>query len=315
MELRHLRYFCAVAEALNFSRAAERLRVAQSALSRQIRDLERELGVQLFVRTTTSVRLTDAGRQLHPAVEKILVQLSIAVTGAQEISSGRGGDFNVASDWRFSIHMIPEAVRKFRQLYPKVKVNFTDLKSPEQVEALRAGKIHLGFVPDLALGARRDLGLLHIYTSEMMAVLPSTHRLAKSDRIMLRELADEKWVRLEDKTDDYARSFMLQICRPAGFTPKMGRNTSSITGALALVAAGEGVTLLPPLLVSPGLGGIAVVPTDCPAIKLYAVWLKNSTSPLVDRFTKILSAEVDRLSNKPSPARTTGRKRIAPKAR
>ena len=298
MELRHLRYFCAVAETLNFSRAAERLRVAQSALSRQIRDLERELGVQLFVRTTTSVRLTDAGRHFQPAVEKLLVQLSIAITGAQEIANGRGGDFNVASDWRFLIHVIPETVRKFRLLYPKVSVDFTDRQSAEQIDALRAGKIHLGFVPDLALGAHEDLGLMHIYTGDLMAVLPSSHRFASRESLLLRELADEKWVRLEEKEDDFARTFMLQICRPAGFAPKMGRKSASIAGALALVAAGEGITLLPPLLIPSSYGGVSVVPTDCPPIKLYAVWLKNATSPLVEHFTKILSAETGALTTK-----------------
>lgn len=292
MELRHLRYFCAVAETLNFSRAAERMRVAQSALSRQIRDLEQELGVQLFVRTTTSVRLTDAGGYFYEAAEKLLMQLSIAITGTQEIAGGRGGSFNIASDWRFSIQVIPETVRKFRNLYPKIKVNFTDLQSTEQVEALRAGKIHLGFVPDLVLGAREDLELLHIYTGELMAVLPSSHRLAKRESILLRELADEKWVRLEDKGDNVARVHMVRLCRPAGFTPKMGRSTNSITGALALVTAGEGITLLPPLLIPSNCGGISVVPTDCSAIKLHAVWLKNTTSPLVKRFIEILDADI-----------------------
>lgn len=241
------------------------------------------------------------------------MQLSIAVTGAQEIAGGRGGGFNIASDWRFSIHVIPETVRKFRQLYPKVTVNFSDLQSPEQIEALRAGKIHLGFVPDMALGAREDLGLLHIYTGDLMAVLPSSHRFAKRESIQLRELADEKWVRLEDKKDNYARAFLMQICRPAGFIPKLGRNTPSIAGALALVAAGEGVTLLPPLLVPSSYGGVCMIPTDCPPIKLHAVWLKNETSPLVELFTKILSAEVGTLSTKRSRvnnhARTADQKR------
>jgi len=302
VELRHLRYFCAVAKTLNFSRAAENVRVAQSALSRQIRDLEQELGVQLLVRTTTSVRLTDAGNHFHQAVEKLLVQLSIAVTGAQEIANGRGGDFNVASDWRFSIHLIPETVRKFRLLYPKVKVNFTDVQSPDQISALRAGKIHLGFVPDLVLGARNDLGLLHIYTSDMVAVLSATHRLAKRESIQLRELADEKWVRLETAGDRFARAFLLQICRPAGFMPKMGRNTNSIAGALALVAAGEGITLLPPVLIPQSYGGVAMIPTDCPPIKLHAVWLKNTTTPLVERFIALLGTETKNFATKQSSA-------------
>lgn len=301
MELRHLRYFCAVAEALNFSRAAENLRVAQSALSRQIRDLERELGLQLFVRTTTSVRLTDAGANFHQSVTKLLMQLSIAITGAQEVASGRGGGFNIASDWRFSIHLIPEMVHRFRQIYPKVKVAFSDLQSAEQIEALRAGRIHLGFVPEMALGARDDLGLLKIYSAELMVVLPSTHPLAGRESIALRELAEEKWVRLEDKKDSYARAFLLQICRPAGFTPKLGRNTTSIAGALALVAAGEGITLLPPLLIPASYGGVCAVPTDCPTISLYAVWLKSAATPLVECFTEMLHEQFGSLPAKRLP--------------
>lgn len=303
LELRHLRYFCAVAEALNFSRAAERLRVAQSALSRQIRDLEREMGVQLFVRTTTSVRLTDAGAHFYQSTGKLLMQLSIGVTEAQEIANGRGGGFNIASDWRFSIHLIPETVLKFRNLYPKVTVNFSDMQSSEQIEALRDGRIHLGFIPEMALGARDDLGLLPIYSAELMAVLPSSHPLAGREALALRELASEKWVRLEDKKDNYARAFIMQLCRPAGFVPKMGRNTTSIAGALALIAAGEGITLLPPLLVPSSYGGISMVPTDCQSITLYAVWLKSVTSPLVERFIKVLSAEVVRPARRETVSR------------
>lgn len=229
------------------------------------------------------------------------MQLSIAITAAQEISNGRGGGFNIASDWRFSIHVIPEMVHRFRQLYPKVKVTFSDLQSGEQIEALRAGRIHLGFVPDMALGARDDLGLLKIYTTELMVILPTSHRFAGRDRIALRELAEEKWVRLEDKKDSYARAFLLQLCRPAGFTPKLGRNTNSIAGALALVAAGEGITLLPPLLVPSSYGGVCAVKSDCPTINLYAVWLKNMATPLVDRFTEIIREELGSLPTKRLP--------------
>src|ERR1700678_3952497 len=99
MELRHLRYFLAVAAELNFSRAAERLRVAQPALSRQIHDLEEQLGFKLFERSTTMVRLTEAGRFFQQQTEKLLVQIDIAVTGAQRIANGTKGDFRIGTGW------------------------------------------------------------------------------------------------------------------------------------------------------------------------------------------------------------------------
>lgn len=295
MELRHLRYFCAVADTLNFSRAAERIRVAQPALSRQIRDLENEIGFQLFVRTTTRVQLTDAGKQFYAAVQKILSQLAIAVSNGQQVAAGRGGSFNIGSDWRLPIHLVPETVRKFRQLHPQVEVNFNDFAIIEQIDALRAGKIHLGFVPEIALGPRDDLEVLHIYTGRLMVILPAAHPIAAYPVAPLRELSQEKWVTAYDGKNPNLRQFLVQMCRPAGFTPKFGRTATSAQGLLALVAAGEGIALLPELVIPHDFGGVSPVQSDCPPMKMYAVWLKKSRSPLVEKYIEILKEEIDAL--------------------
>lgn len=283
-----------MAETLNFSRAAERVRVAQPTLSRQIRDLENELGFKLFERSTTSVRLTDAGRTFFTAVQKIQTQLAIAVSGAQEVAKGKGGDFNIASDWRIPMHLIPEAVRKFRSRNPKVTVNFVDLMIAEQMEALRAGKIHLGFVPDVAMGAHEDLGMLPVYTGPIMAVLPESHPLAGRESIGLRELSGERWIMVDHKPSTDFRDYLIQMCRLAGFTPVFGRTTTSAPGVFSLVAAGEGVALLPEL-VGQDFGGASMVTTDCPPMRLYAVWLKKSASPLVERYLVILREQIKAL--------------------
>lgn len=284
-----------MAETLNFSRAAERMRVAQPALSRQIRDLENELGFQLFVRSTTSVRLTDAGRAFFVSAQKILAQLAIAVSAAQEVAKGKGGDFNIASDWRIPMHLVPETVRKFRQRNPKVTVSYVDMMILDQMEALRAGKIHLGFVPEITIGPREDLELLPVYTGPLMAVLPASHPLADADGVRLRDLAGEKWIQVQHRPDSDFREYLIQMCRPAGFTPGFGRTTTSAPGVLALVAAGEGVALLPELVIPREFGGVSVLKTDCPPMRLYAVWLKKSTSPLVERYVAILQEEIKAL--------------------
>lgn len=300
MELRHLRYFCAVAETLNFSRAAERVRVAQSALSRQIRDLENEVGFKLFVRTTSSVRLTDAGRLFFASSQKLLGQLALAISAAQEVAKGKSGDLNIASDWRLPMDLVPETVRKFRQHNPNVTVNFVDLLIAEQLEALRGGKIHLAFLPDLAMGATDDLELLQVYTSEIVALLPTFHPLASRKSLPLRELRKEKWICGQEKPDrsDF-RSYLIQMCRPAGFSPSFGRTTSSAMGMLALVAAGEGVGLIPEFVVPPNYGGVCAVKTDCPPMKMYATWLKKETTPLIRLYLDILRKEIKALWRAP----------------
>ena len=289
MELRHLRYFCAVADTLNFSRAAERLHVAQSALSRQIRDLEEDLGFKLFVRTTSQVRLTDAGRHFHTSTEKLLGQLALAISAAQEVVRGKGGDLNIASDWRIPIDLVPETVRNFRQKNPNVTVNFFDMSMPEELEALRAGKVHLAFLPDIAMGAVEDLNLLQVYTSEIVAVLPSFHPLAHGSSVRLRDLRKEKWVVGQDKhgPSDF-RSYVIQMCRPAGFTPIFGRTTDSASGMLTLVGAGEGVALIPEIVFPSHFGGVRALRTDCPPMKMYAVWLKSGMTPQIRLYLDIL---------------------------
>ena len=284
------------------------MRVAQPSLSRQIRDLEHELGFPLFVRTTTSVRLTDAGGHFYPAAQKLLAQLSIAITSAQEVANGRGGDFNIASDWRIPMNLIPETVRKFRLRHPKVTVHFADLQIADQIEALRAGKIHLGFVPEMAIGAREDLGLMHVYTGPLVVLLSSAHCLAGRKEVLLRELAGETWVNVDDGTRTDFRTFLTQMCRSAGFTPKMGRSTTSAGGIASLVAAGEGIALVPQFVVPRDNGGLCVMPTDCPPMEMYAIWLKRAPSPLVEHFTEVLRSEVKRLSQITAGKNPRGRK-------
>lgn len=306
MELRHLRYFAAVAETLNFSRAADRLHVAQSALSRQIRHLEDEIGFKLFVRTTSSVRLTDAGRVFLQSTQKLLGQLASAITTAQAVAKGTIGELNIASDWRIPMDLVPKTVQKFRHQNPKVTVNFVDLAVADQIEALRAGDIHLAFLPDLAIGAAEDFETMHVYTSDVVVVMSTSHPLANAPTVRLRELRKETWIVGQDKPrrSDF-RTFMLQLCRPAGFSPVFGRTATSATGLLTLVGAGEGVGLLPELVIPRDFDGVRLVKTDCPPMKMYAVWLNKEPAPLIRRYLDALQAEMKVLFTG-SNAKTTG---------
>ena len=170
MDLRHLRYFQAVATLLNFSRAAEQLHVAQPAISRQIRDLEDEIGVTLFRRSSARVQLTEAGQYFLNQTDQLLELLNNAVAKARQIGKEATGQLNIGSDWNIPAP-ISVSVRKFRKLYPKFHVNFVELPSHEHMRAARSGQIHVGFVSSRDIDSRDDLDLVRVFSTEVIVVL------------------------------------------------------------------------------------------------------------------------------------------------
>lgn len=288
MELRHLRYFVAVAESLSFTRAGETLRIAQPALSRQIRNLEREMGVQLLERTHVRVRLTDAGRVFHAHATKLLAQVDLAVTAAQESARGHDGELVVANDWRLPVSVLSDTIVAFRNRYPRVAVTLAELRLQDQMPALRAGRIHVGFLPRDFVATRDDLELLPVLRSELVAVLPVGHRLADRPSVRLRELADETWIWSSESRGQSLRIFLTQTCRLAGFTPKFGKSGETLEGLLALVALGDGVLLLPRIVVPPGQAKVRLASTDCEIMELCAIWRRDDPSQILHHFVAMM---------------------------
>ena len=288
MELRHLRYFQAVAETLNFSRAAERLRIAQPPLSRQIRDLEAELGVALFSRTHGKVQLTPAGRHLQRELPDLLQRLANLVAATQR--AARGGEaLNIGTDWRLPLDPLARAVSELRQRErTTAQINFVDLPLTEQLAALRDGRIDLAFLPEVFIGSRRGLELLHVASPAVMAALPENHPLARRRTIALNELRDEHWVLLSPRQAPGFRELVVQICRKAQFTPKFGPTAPTMDGMLTLVAAGEGVCPTLASFARSGQKGIRLVETDCEPFTLHAVWLRNNPSELLQSYIAVL---------------------------
>ncbi len=284
MELRHLRYFCAVAEALNFTRAAEKLRVAQPALSRQIKALEDELGTALLDRNRQRVLLTDAGRLLLAHAQRILAQVDIATTAVREAPKGAAGELRLGLDWRLPSTLIAQTVSAYRSRYPNVEVTFRDLPMSEQIAALHSRTIHLGFVVSAIIGPDHPFATLKLFHTDTVAIVPSRHRLAGRTTIKLSELRREEWISV-DTSDNGYRNYIQQTCRNAGFTPKFSRSgTKNIPGLTGLVSAGMGVALLPRLGLPADLSGVAVLPTDCDPFDLCAVWNRDDDSPLLHNF-------------------------------
>jgi DNA-binding transcriptional LysR family regulator len=293
MELRHLRYFKAVAAALNFSRAAEQLHVAQPALSRQIRNLEEELGTRLFDRNRVHVQLTDAGRTLVAHADKILAEVDIAIASVRAAQHGTGGQLMICNDWRLSIQLIPETIAAFRARHSGVEIALVDLPTHKQIAALRSGHAHVCFLPRDSIPPHADFDSMLILKAEIRLVVGRQHRLARRPSVRLADFRNETFIRPIGGHMEAYTTFVVQACRVAGFTPIfVPHRCSSIEAFLTLAGGGLGVLLLPDILCPPDRPSVRYLQSDCQAVEVYAVWLRTDTSRLLNDYIAILRSHV-----------------------
>lgn len=315
MELRHLRYFKAVAELLNFSRAAERLRVAQPALSRQIRALEEELGTTLFDRERM-VRLTDAGRVFYTHTCKILAQVDIAAASAREAAGGASGELIICNDWRLGGQFVPEVVAEYHRRFPQVEVRLRDLRSQDQLAAIRSRRAHLGFAARAVLGRSRDLEILPIVRARVMAVVPARHPRASDGKVRLADLADESWVVIDEKEAPGYRAFLTQLCRLSGFTPEISQTATTPESLIGRVAAGYGVAIILEANAPHHNQLVRTLSLDVEPLELCAIWHRGETSRLLDAFLDLVRRSIAEPSGSPEkasakPAKPARRSRAA----
>lgn len=301
MELRHLRYFKAVAELLNFSRAAEQLRVAQPALSRQIRALEEELGATLLDRNHMRVRLTDAGRTYYTHTCKILTQVDMATAAVHEVTEGSAGELIICNDWHFGGRIVPAALNEFRQLHPRTEVVLHDRRVHDQLALVVNRRVHLGFMVRELLGNRRELECLDILSSRLVVVLPSGHPFAGHSSVRLAELAEETWITVDSKESPQYRSYFTRLCRWSGFTPKLGPTGTTLEGIAGRVASGYGIAIMPEHMVEAMGPSFTAVPTDCPPVELCAVWHRDEKSKILQHFLDVLRQHAIGASPAPAP--------------
>jgi DNA-binding transcriptional LysR family regulator len=299
-ELRVLRYFVAVAEELHFGRAAERVLVTQPALSRQIAELEEQLGVSLFTRTSRSVRLTDAGAALLVEARRTLAQAERAVEAARRAGRGEVGRVRVGFLVSACNSVLPPVVAQFQARYPAVTLDLEALLDGEQLRRLAEGEIDVGFVrtppADPALPSE-------VVLREPLAVaLPTGHRLANARQLELRVLADEPfilWPRAE-ATENY--DGLLAACRAAGFSPRIALHLADGPAILGMVAAGLGVTILAHSYRVLGRQGVTFVPLPALTSTLRVVWALDQFTPPVARFLDVVREVAERTTPALPPA-------------
>ncbi len=285
MELRHLRYFVAVAEELHFSRAAQRLHIAQPPLSQQIRNLETELGVQLLQRTKHRVQLTAAGQLFLEEARRTLSQAEQAIRTAQRASRGEIGRLVVGFLSSTAYNVFPEILRLFRERFPAVELVLHELNTVPQVQALHEGQIDVGFLhPPVNSG--EALSLTTVFEEPLVLALPSNHALAAQPQIALAWLADAPFVLSPRHLGPGFYDQVISACQQAGFHPRVVQETNMAQTMVSLVAGGMGVALVPASLQNLQRTGVVyrVVQDLTPRVTTAAIWRREDASLVLHAF-------------------------------
>ena len=287
MELRQLRYFLAVAQELHFGRAAERVHIAQSPLSRQIIQLEEELGAPLFIRNKHRVELTEAGKSLIPEAESILnatVQLRNAVLRAQE---GMIGKLIIGYTNSAIYSDLPRILMAYRQKYPLVELVLRDnLLTPTQIEGLQERRIDIGVLRPPTRSP--NVELLTIARERLILALPSSHPLAKRMRIDLSLLKGDGFICFSRSLDSALQTLIFRTCQDAGFSAQVIQEVGDIPSMLMLVSSGMGVALVPSSAKNVSFQGITFRPLmgGGPQLELALAWNKDQRSTLIEGFIR-----------------------------
>src|SRR5882762_6207144 len=266
MELRHLRYFRAVAESKGFREAARRLHVVQPAVSQTVSDLERELGVRLLTRNSRSVRLTSEG-------EVFLKEANEILTHADR-----------------SVFLPARIIREYRRRFPGVRLTLREMAPAPQIDEFRAGRLDVGFTRPLPAAGGAWLRSECVYRDSLIAVLPKGHRASARAMVPVKQLVDEPFVLFHRAGAPELFDAIVGLCSRAGFTPRVVNEADMMQTVLTLVEAGEGVALVPACVSNLRGSGVVLRPVqpDTVRIPLVMVWPAGHESPALESFLRLV---------------------------
>ena len=289
MELRHLRYFIAVAEELHFGRAAKRLAMSQPPLSQQIKLLEEEIGVVLFLRTKRQVELTAAGEVFLGEARRTIAQAEHSIRAARRAARGEIGQLAVGFVSSAVYGQVPSIFRLMRNRYPEVSLLLQDLTSEEQVEAVKANRIDVGLIRPPVLAAE-SLAMRVIWRETLMVALPEGNPLAAETEIAMEALAGESFIQIPRHVAPGFYDQCIRICAQAGFSPRIVQEARTTPTIVSLISCGMGVSILPSSLKSLQRSGVVYRPLQrpSPTTDMAVIWRPADESPTLRSFLKII---------------------------
>jgi DNA-binding transcriptional LysR family regulator len=298
MELRHLRYFRAVATELHFGRAAEKLQISQPPLTKQIQDLEAELGFDLFNRTKRSVVLTPAGRAFLSEVERILQQLDRAIDIGGKTSRGELGQISIGFVGSATYNILPVMLQQFRDRYPDVRIELHELTTDRQLIWLREGRIDIGLIRPPMI--EPNFGSQVIFAESVVVAVPSNHHLAMAAALAeppdlgidLAVLATEPFILFPREMAPGLYDPIIAICQAAGFSPQVVQECIQMQTIVSLVSANMGVSILPASIREAQRQGVVYRPISgavgaAKIATIAIVWRQKDDSPTMHRLLEI----------------------------
>ncbi|WP_243228850.1 LysR family transcriptional regulator [Microbacterium sp. CIAB417] len=288
IEIRHLRHFVVVAEELHFGNAAKRLHMAQPPLSQSIRTLEAALGATLFERTSRRVVLTEVGRVFLDQCRPALRQFSSSIESAQRAARGEAGTLSIGYVVSAGFDIVPQVLLAFRSLYPGVHLDLQGMSATEQLEMLRSGGLQVGFVREP--GRHHDLNIRVVKKDRLMLAVPAEHPLASAPRVRVRNLEFEPFIMSPRERSPSLHDKIVQICRRAGFSPRVEQHASETQTVLGLVAGGVGVSIVPSAFLALSLPGLVLREFDDmdTSLAMAVVTMKDQPSSVVDAFLEVV---------------------------
>ncbi|MEH7073481.1 LysR family transcriptional regulator [Neobacillus drentensis] len=296
MDIRQLRYFITVAEHLNFTKAANQLFVAQSAISHQIADLEEQLGVKLFIRNKRSVQLTPAGSVFLKEAVEIIEKTNGAIEKAKQTDAGIIGSLSIGF---LTVHVrsfLPDLIKQFRALYPKVELHLNHLPSKMLKETLEEGEIDLAFTLPAGLHRIEEIEIQTVAKEPYCIVMHKNHPLSSKEKIKLSDLATEPFIihnRHASPVGSY--DFIVHLCEQSGFTPRIVNQPRFVDSVPILVESEMGISILPKsfeAFASASLSFIEIEGAKNHDCELVAAWKKNNLNPSIQLFLEVLEEKI-----------------------
>jgi DNA-binding transcriptional LysR family regulator len=288
VELRHLRYFVCVAEHLNFTKAAGKLHLAQPALSRQIRDLEKELGVPLFERSSRFVRLTDAGAIFISEARAVLQRTDEAVNAAKAFSTGERGEIHLGYSPSPTVELLPQALNAFQKTTPGVRVTLHDLSTEEMFEGLRESRLDAVLMASGSTTGMRGVTFEKIRTYPACIAVHRNHHLTHAHRLSLAKLVDEPLVAYSRNEYPLYHAWLAELFQSLDRVPEIVEEADSSTSLIAAVEADKGIAVVPSCfgsLVGSRLTLREIQP-GLPPLAVGIGYLRRHLSPAARRFVE-----------------------------
>jgi DNA-binding transcriptional LysR family regulator len=284
MELKQLRFFLAVAEELNYTRAAERVNIAQPALSQQILNLEHSLGTSLFSRNKRAVSLTQAGEDFLPHARRVLNAAGEAAIAVGAVREGLAGRLSIGAVYSALYAILPAVLSEFRLNHPRIEISVQEMTVAQQLQALRQGRIDLGFMRGTA--SVEGLCSEVLYSEPLVAVMPAADPLAQQQAVSIEEIAGRPFIAIAYENNASYSELVARLFNDAGMRPDITSRASDMHTILCLVMAGLGVSVVPASVMAVGVNGVAYRPIAgiSPTIDASIAWHKDISYPFLPAF-------------------------------